>query len=145
MDCFFSPDWRLGQRAALPVGYIAESQSELLFPYLEALLQCLDQPNTHNALRRNAVRTLQYFHLPEQVHSLALNTCFALLNKPDEAIAVRVFGMTVLANLCEQLPELAPEVRLTIEKYMPYGSAGYRSRGRKLIHKLMKLEQQADS
>jgi hypothetical protein len=49
---------------------------------------------------------------------------------------VKVFGMTVLANLCEKLPELKNELRIIIEDQMPYGSAGFKSRGSKILKKL---------
>jgi hypothetical protein len=53
-----------------------------------------------------------------------------------QPIAVRVFSMTVLCNLAGKLPELKNELIPLIEDQMPYGSAGFISRGRKVLKDL---------
>jgi hypothetical protein len=44
--------------------------------------------------------------------------------------------MTVLANLAKKLPELKNELVPLIEDQMPFGSAGFISRGRKVLKEL---------
>jgi hypothetical protein len=43
---------------------------------------------------------------------------------------------TVLANLVEKQPGLKSELRIIIEDELPYGSAGFLSRGKKILKKL---------
>ena len=47
--------------------------------------------------------------------------------------------MTVLSNIACQFPELKDELIMTIEEHMPFGSAGFVSRGRKVLNRLNKL------
>ncbi|GHN02752.1 hypothetical protein WSM22_42410 [Cytophagales bacterium WSM2-2] len=53
-----------------------------------------------------------------------------------EPVAVRVFSMTVLGNLAVKVPELRNELIPLIEDQMPYVSAGFVSRGRKVLKQL---------
>jgi len=46
--------------------------------------------------------------------------------------------MTVIYNLTEQLPDLARELRLLIEDQYDLGSAGFKSRGKKVLKQLQK-------
>lgn len=62
----------------------------------------------------------------------------SFLCQQEGTIAVRVFAMTVLANLAKQLPELKNELIPLIEDQLPYGSAAFISRGRKLLKELKK-------
>jgi hypothetical protein len=66
-----------------------------------------------------------------------IDTCFALLD-PKEPIAVRAFSMTVLGNLAAQHPDLKKELRLVIESQLPYGSAGFVARAKKVLKQLEK-------
>jgi len=58
------------------------------------------------------------------------------LENKKEPIAIRVFAMTVLANLADTYPEIKGELIAVIEDQMPYGSAGFISRGKKILKKL---------
>jgi len=97
MDCFYSDKKMTCQRAAWPLGMIAEEQPQLLFPYLGQLITTL------------------------------------------EAIAIRVFSMTVCANITFKYPSLAQELIPVIEEHIPHGSAGFRARGAKLLKQLKTL------
>jgi hypothetical protein len=60
-----------------------------------------------------------------------MNTCFKFLESPTEALAVKVFSMTVLVNLAKQYPEIVPEIKILIEDQLPHQSAGFKSRTKK--------------
>jgi hypothetical protein len=68
------------------------------------------------------------------------NICFGYLSDPKEPIAVRVFSMTVLANMAKENPELKNEIIPIIEDQLPFGSAGFRSRGTKVLKILKSLK-----
>jgi len=57
MDCFFHEEMRICQRAAWPVGILGKSHTELLYPYLEAMLTNLNTPH-HDAVVRNFAMTV---------------------------------------------------------------------------------------
>jgi hypothetical protein len=138
MTCFFSDENRISQRASWVVGHCGEKHPELIYPYLEEMLDLLEQP-VHNAIKRNTVRIMAEMDVPEELLGRAADICFKLLDDPKEAIAVRVFSMSVLYNIVKKEPELASELRLILEDHYPHGSAGFKSRGRKILKALTKL------
>lgn len=44
--------------------------------------------------------------------------------------------MTILHNLSKEHPDLKNELRVAIEEQMPYASAGFKSRGNKILKAL---------
>jgi len=135
MDCFFDEDLRLCQNASWAAGLIAEYDSQLIIPYLEKMLINLETPH-HDAVVRNTFRTLQYMEVPEDIEGLAFEKAFDFLLNPQNAIAIRVFAMTVCGNIAKKYPELKHELIPVIEEQLPYGSAGFKSRGNKILKSL---------
>ena len=137
MDCFFDDDLRICQRASWPVGMISEHNPQLILPYLEKMLLNLEHAK-HDALIRNTFRTLQNMDVPEDLEGLAFEKAFDYLLNPQNAIAIRVFAMTVCANIAKKYPELKHELIPVIEEQIPYGSAGFKNRGQKILNALNK-------
>ena len=134
---FLHDERSVTQRASWPLSVIAEHQSNLLFPYMELLLDKLEIEGEHPAIRRNIVRAFQYMKIPEEFQGRTTDICFKLLNSPSEPIAVRAFCMTVLFNVSKEWPELQRELKVSIEDQMEnYSSAGIVSRGKKILKQL---------
>ncbi len=68
-----------------------------------------------------------------------MDICFKYLEFPDEALAVKVFSMTVLGNLAKKYPEIKPELKLLIEDQLPHQTAGFKSRAKKILKQLGNL------
>lgn len=136
VDVFITANYRINQRAAWPLSYCAEYNPELIKPHLKKLIHNLKRPELHNAVKRNTVRLLQFISIPKSLQGVAAQVCFDFLQNRKEAIAVRVFSMTVLANIAKDQPALKSELKITIEDNMPYGSAGFVSRSRKILKEL---------
>ena len=134
---FFSTELRVNQRASWPVGKIGERHPELIRPYLPKMIEHLDQPS-HAAVKRNTVRILADIELPEDLLGPTYERCFGYLNDPEEPIAIRVFSMSVCFNITKVYPELGDELYEAIEFYLPHGSAGFKSRGKKVMKALKK-------
>ncbi|MFT6335200.1 MAG: hypothetical protein ACI86M_000093 [Saprospiraceae bacterium] len=135
MDLFFDKDLRTCQRAAWPVGLLADKNPKLLEPYIERMLVNLDAPH-HDAVIRNTFRTFQVTDFPEDLEGVAFDKAFDFLLDINNAIAIRVFAMTVCGNIAMKYPELCHELIPVIEEYLPHGSAGFRSRGNSILKKL---------
>jgi len=136
VDVFITANYRINQRAAWPLSYCVEYNPELIKPHLKKLIHNLKRPDLHNAVKRNTVRLLQFISIPKSLQGVAAQVCFDFLQNRTEAIAVRVFSMTVLANIAKDQPALKSELKITIEDNMHYGSAGFVSRGRKILKEL---------
>ncbi len=136
IDLLIRGPYRVSQRASWPLSICVEQHPELVMPHLNRIVKNLKQPGLHNAVKRNTIRLLQFIQVPERLHEEVVNICFEYLQDNKEAIAVRVFSMTVLANIAESTPDLKRELLLILEDILPYGSAGLRSRARKTIRQL---------
>lgn len=138
VNAFLNSSIRITQRAAWPLSYCAKAHPELIKPHLKKIILNLKKPNLHDAIKRNTVRLLQFVNIPKSLQGHVLEICFVYLEDVKQPIAIRVFSMTVLANLSQEHPDLKPELITLIEDQMPYGSAGFVSRGKKVLKSLRK-------
>lgn len=132
MQLFFSRDYPLCQRAAMAVGHTSDKNLSLIEPYLDDIILILET-NPPVALKRNIVRLLQKITIPASLLERVTNVCFEFLMSKKEPVAVKVFAMTVLANICKKETGLSNELRLIIEEQLPYASAGFKSRACKIL------------
>ena len=139
MHIFLHESYRLIQRAAWVVGDLARSKPELISPYIPQMIQNLKKPGIHDAAKRNTMRFLQEVEINEEDWGEALDIAMKFLESNEEAIAIKVFSMTVAFKIIKKIPELKDELKMTIEDQMPYGSAGFKNRGQKIITALNKL------
>lgn len=135
MTLFLEQDIRIAQRAAGVITYAVEKYPNLLDDYYTILIEKL-KTNPPNFIKRNVVRAWQFVEIPEEFMGEIANICFDYLDSQIEAIAVKVFSMTVLYHISQKEPDLQPELRLVIEKQLPYGSAGFKSRAKKILPNL---------
>ncbi len=135
LDIFIGEDYRMVQRSSWIVSTIAEAHPNFVRPYLPVLVKQLHQPK-HEAVKRNILRLLQFVDIPPALHEDLINICFDTLANTKEPIAIRVFAMTVLEKITRELPELQNELSIILEDQMPYGSAGFRSRAKKILQKI---------
>lgn len=136
VDVFLKGPYRVTQRASWPMSYCIELNPNLIKPHLRTLFKVVQQPGMHDAVKRNIIRALQYVKIPKAYHAKAIQICMQFLQDGKEPVAIRVFAMTVLANLAKEIPELKNELIPVIEDIMPFGSAGFVSRGRKTLKEL---------
>lgn len=112
----------------------------LIRPYVSRLLKLIEG-DVHDGVRRGVLRSLALIDLPEPDIGKAADLCFGYLEDPKEAVAVRVFSMSILGNICKKEVELIGELTLLIESVMPTGSAALSARGRMTLKKLSKYAQ----
>lgn len=132
---FLTGPYRVTQRAAWPLSYCVEAHPEIIKPHLKSVLKMLDKKDAHDAVKRNILRFLQTIEIPKRLYGIVADRCFTLMDT-KEPIAVRVFAMTVLANIAKQEPDLKKELRIVIEDQLPYASAGFLARARRVLHQL---------
>ncbi len=135
MTCFLQDDEELVRRAAWVLGHCVEAYPRLMQPWLKPLLKKMRRPGAHCAIKRNGVRILQFVNIPRKLQGTVTNLCFDYLTSMDEPIAVRTFSMTVLSNIAEHAPELKKELKLTVRQLLPYSTAAFRARAKKVLKK----------
>lgn len=127
---------RIQIRAAWPMSYCVENYPGLIKPHMGTLVRLLVNPATHPSAVRSIVRALQFVKVPTAYQGKVADRCFTLLATPTVAPAIRIFSMTVLENLAMQNKDLKRELCLIIEDQLPYGTAGFINRGRKILKRL---------
>lgn len=135
IDVFLNGDSVLTQRSSWIVNLVNDKQPELVLPYLEQLVNRMNEPGVHVAVKRNVVRILEHTQdMPEALHGPVMNACFDFLADPKEAIGVHCFSMVVLDNLSKVYPELRQELVALIEERLEQGaSAGFKVRARRIM------------
>jgi hypothetical protein len=136
VEVFFAGPYRITQRSAWPLNKCVELHPELVKPHLKRMLLYLRKREIPIAVKRNILRLLQFIATPKSLQGLTADICFDFLQDRKEPVAVRVFAMTVLTNLVKRVPELKNELIPLIEDQMPYGSPGFRSRGRRALKEM---------
>lgn len=135
LSLFLSDEYRVTQRAAHPLGLLFDRHPHLVQANIGTIIENLKN-DVHVAVKRNTVRMLQSMPIPEEYEGFVMQTCFDYLNSRDEPVAVKVFSMTILANLAVKYPDIKNELALIIEELMEFGTAGILSRGRKILKQL---------
>lgn len=131
-------EYRLVQRAAWVVRHCFDKHPELIEPHLDALVKQLRRPN-QDAFRRNVLAILADIRIPKRHIEELADLCFEFLASRKEPVAIRAHSMEVLYQVCEHEPELGNELKLLIEEFMPHESVGFKSKGKKIIARLAKL------
>ena len=130
---FLNGEFVVTQRLAWVVGICADAHPDLVRPYLRQLIRKMQDPGAHDAVKRNVVRILQYVEIPSDLLGIVATLCFNYLSTIDTPIAVKCSSMTVLARLAGKEPDLERELRLVVEQQLPYSTAAFRARAKKIL------------
>lgn len=136
MKLFLGNEYRVTQRIAWVVSYCGRAHPQLILPYLEKMILNLKKSGQHDAVKRNTVKVLEEIDIPERLTGLCAETCFNLLASKTEPLAVRCYSMGVLAKICNKEPELKNELKLVVQEQLPYSTAGFRARARRVFAEL---------
>lgn len=127
----------LPQRGAWVLSHIGETHPEMFQPYFSEILDLL-KADKHDAVHRALIRTLAQMDFPEEYEGELYDLAISWIASPAKAVAIRVFCMEVAARIAMPYPELREELCQVIEAHMSWGSAGYQSRGKRIIKSLRK-------
>lgn len=136
MDIFLGDTYRLTQRGAWVVRYVAEAHPERMAPYYPVLLEALDRKPVHDAVKRNILNVFEDVEIPAEYYDALADHCFRYLADPKEPIAIRCASMTILEKICRTIPELKEELQLLLQEQLEFESAGIKSRARRTLAKL---------
>lgn len=136
VQCYLATDTELSKRAAWSLSWAARQKPEMVYTHIKELVLVLDKKGLHPAILRNAVRVLEEIDIPEEYHGEVMNACFGFIEKPDTAIAVKAFSLTVLYKLTKFYPEISHELKLIIEENWEHETPAFKSRGRKILKAL---------
>jgi sugar-specific transcriptional regulator TrmB len=128
-----SDDDIISQRAAWVLDHCTLSRTEAVLPFLPEMIEEMKKP-VSEAVKRNVMKLISEApSIPEDQSASLFDLCLNWVIDKHTPIAVKVHCMQTAAKIALPFPELREEVRLVIEEQMKHGSAGIRSRGRKLL------------
>lgn len=137
MKHFFDDNWRLNQRAAYTMNFTVERNPQLFKKHLKKAILNLKTPK-HDAVKRNTLRILEKYTIPEKLLGTVVDISFEFLASPKEPVAVKYFSMGILFNEAKKEPDLFHEIKVLIEDQMPLGSPGFRNKGQKILNYIQK-------
>jgi len=137
---FMGGPYRITQRAAWPLNICVERHPGLLLPHLKKILAHLRSPEAQISVIRNVVRMLQFVDIPPPLQGNVLDICLTFLQSRETPVAVKVFSMTVAANIAQREPSLARELRLIIGDQISSSSPSFVSRARKVLRTLAMVD-----
>jgi hypothetical protein len=136
VSVFLEGPSKVTQRTAWPLSICAEQYPGLFIPHLKSIIGFLKKEDVHDAVKRNILRTLQFMDIPKRHHPILIDLCFQYLQNKKEAIAIRVFAMAVLSKITKDHPDLGNELKIIIEENLPYSSAAFISRAKKVLKQI---------
>jgi hypothetical protein len=142
MEYFLNGDEQLAKKSAWILGHVTEKYPELVKPWLEPMIKKIGQDNVHGALKRNAIRILQFAEIPKKVQGIVTNLCFKFLSSQKEETAVRTFAITVIGNIAKDQPELMNELEIVVRQQIPCSAPAFRARAR-MVLKSRKIEEES--
>ena len=132
---FMQADKRNSQKLSWIIGKIADTQPQLILPFIPDFINKLRNP-CHAAVKRNILRALSIHGVPRNLFGEVADIAFRMLDDPSETIAVRAFSMSILHDICLCETDLSLELIPVLEYHIPHSSAGFRARANKIIASL---------
>ncbi len=134
-DLIFHGSAKLQWRAAWAFEHVYLLNPQVVTKYLPTILESFHfLPNT--GVRRHLTKILSLVNVSDMVDGNFINTCFDWIRSEEVPVAVKVYCMELLFQVVQKYPDLKEELKITIETYMPHNSAGFKSRGKKILAKL---------
>ena len=119
-------------RAAWVADGVSLTYPEMIKPYLSALIQKLPSYQ-HPGTIRNVLKILTRYPIPHEEEGFLADFCFNSIIEAENPVAIKVHSMQILANLAQIYPELSIELCTIIEDQFDKNSAGFKSKGRKIL------------
>ncbi len=131
-----SEDPDVVKRAAWTLDHCDISYNDKVLPFLPEMMTELEKTKV-GSIKRTVLKIFSNVdNIPEDYSARLFDLCMDwIINKKTE-IAPKVHAMEVAANIAMPYKELREEVILVIEDQMKHGSAGVKSRGRRLLKRL---------
>lgn len=132
----------LSQRAGWVLTFINKKDKKdknILTAYLPQLIENLNNTSIHDAVKRNTFKLFEKRNAPENYEVKLLDLAIRYLQNKNEAIAIRVFAMTVMVNSSLMYPELKNEIKAIILDQYDAESPAYVSRAKKELLRLSKI------
>jgi hypothetical protein len=122
-------------RASWLMDKVYDEAPQLIIPYIPLMIQMIPELECESK-QRQFLKLISIEPLPKAISGHFINRCFDLLISNATPVAVRVHAMQILFNFSQQEPDIKNELALIIREHMDEGTAGFRSRGKRILKQL---------
>ncbi|MGL1885207.1 MAG: hypothetical protein OCD76_01735 [Reichenbachiella sp.] len=135
LSCLMHQNEDISKSAVWVLSHVHDYNKKYFKDDLELLIQLVCD-STLDTILRCTLRLLQDYQIPENLQGSLITRCFDLLVDHNVPVAIKAFSMTVVANHCNQYPELKPELKMVIEELLTNPTPGILSRGSKILKRI---------
>lgn len=140
LQIFIKGPYRITQRAAWPLSFIAIAYPWLIEKYYDLLLHKLNDEKQHEGVRRNIMRIFAAMKsYPEKHHGLLMDCCLRFIESVNTKVAVQAHALKILSNLSVSYPEIIPEIKMIIEERVAGATAAYVSASNQFLKATKKI------
>ncbi|MFC7358555.1 adenylosuccinate lyase [Jejudonia soesokkakensis] len=149
----FGKDKKIATKAAWVLEFVCRSKLSLLFPHLNTFIIQLPKAEGHGALRAVSLicelLMLDYYKnknaklqaiLTSQHKTIITECCFDWMIT-NQKVACQARAMLALYLLGTEIDWIHPELQAILNQNIVKGSAGYKSRGGKILEKIHRFKQ----
>lgn len=130
----------LSNRAMWVLNHCADLDFERVKPFHVKLINHLKNKNLYSGVIRSILRMFRKHPVPKKLESFMLDACFGYIKNPAEAIAVRIYAMTIIFNISKPYPELLNELLIVLNHLnLTEESAAIRSRAKNTVKEINKI------
>ena len=126
-------DKDIARKAAWILRYNQSDYPAEYIPYISKMIDHLRQNDIHVAVKRNFLAILRISDIPRKNEGDLLDICFNFILSGKETVAVKAFSIDIIYRIGKREPSIMNELRLILEDQLPYGSAGIKSKAKKII------------
>ena len=151
LDAIWVEDKEGGFNASWVFDHLMRKNLDFILPFTSEFVQGIKNLTSESCIRPMA-HTCQmlmesYFEkkdpsfiaaMDQKLLEALVEVCFDWLLE-DHKVAAKVFSMTSLYHLGKRFEWIHPELKSVLQKTIASGTAGYKSRARKLLDKLISL------
>lgn len=125
----------LSRRAAWVADYSAAIHPDFIEEKIEDLAVKVITFSS-DGLKRHALRMLSRSKFPKKNLGYLVDACFKWLENKSESVAVKMYSMEILGQVCKQMPELSGELYDLIKIQMTEATPGFRSCGSRIMRNI---------
>lgn len=133
-------DKTLAFRSSWCVSKAVDIDRAVIEPFRGELVQALPNISNESVIRSilKIISESDMQDIDEKGHGIIASCCFEWLNSAASAIAIKVYSMESIFKLTAIYPELAEELRSSLQRLMEDGSAAIKSRGNYVLERMRK-------
>ncbi len=139
-DLVLSEESPYAQRAARVMAICSLQYPELFVPFRQEIAGKITRIQNEGVIRN---LLMIYAEMPlaftTKEKTVLMNLCFDFLISQAAAVSIKVYSMEILYKMVTEIPDIGKELYGIIENQMPFSSAGFKSRGKKILKKLTKM------